>query len=238
MIDWLIWFEIEYNWSRIIWSTSAWDHVVFVHEQTQIFRCVLQNLFLKTDLNMKTVHFGRRIVWHKRMHLTFRMSKISHIYPRRSISDEINQWNNCGKIAYSRLNCEKMLFNLRLASSSMHLVARNLNWKYAIQANGLQSTRNYLTQNHQIEVNFTSRQLKNVNKSFHRIRWNRCRKKIISFLFCSQHIFAERIERVWRTGSIRMRLAAPAMAKQRAAVANQSAIGCWDAADWSLWQLH
>lgn len=65
-----------------------------------------------------------------------------------------------------------MLFNLRLASSSMHLVARNLNCKYATKANGLQSVRNYLTQNHQIEVNFISRQLKNVKKSFHRIDLN------------------------------------------------------------------
>lgn len=65
-----------------------------------------------------------------------------------------------------------MLFNLRLASSSMHLVSRNLNWKYAIKANGLQSTRNYLTQNQQIDGNFIRRQLKNVNQSFHRIYLN------------------------------------------------------------------
>lgn len=58
-----------------------------------------------------------------------------------------------------------MLFNLRLASSSMHQMARILNWKYAINANVVQSARNYVAQNRQFECNFISAQLKNVNSA-------------------------------------------------------------------------
>lgn len=59
-----------------------------------------------------------------------------------------------------------MLFNLRLASNSMHLMARNLNWTNTIKVNAVQSARNYVTQNPlQIERNFISRQLKHVNRA-------------------------------------------------------------------------
>lgn len=56
-----------------------------------------------------------------------------------------------------------MLFNLRLASMAMHQVARSPSWSCAFKANAVQTARNYVTQSHQVECNFISRQLKNVD---------------------------------------------------------------------------
>lgn len=96
---------------------------------------------------------------------------------------------------------------------AMHQVARSPSWSYAIKANAVHTARNHVTQNHQVECNFISRQLKNVDthKQWHFTERSQHQWKIL-FLFRSKHISAKmRIERIWCGNSIRMQSVAVAV---------------------------